>query len=332
MRKFGIDISKWQKGFNFDKAIAEGVEFVILRGAYHMSKDTCFEDFYAACKSRKLPVGVYHYSMAKTAAAAKEEAQFLIQNVLKGKTFEYPIYMDVEDKTQLALGKDLLTDIVVAFCDTLEKAGYYTGIYSSARFLAAYTHEEKLARFDMWIAHWNTKCSYTGDYGLWQFGGETNYIRSNKIAGVTCDQDYALKDYPAIIKKAGLNGYGKAPAKPAAAKLTVDGLWGASTTKRLQEIFGTTVDGKVSNQLAKYQYSNPGLKSGWEWLDKPNVKGSQLIKAMQKWAGMATNAQDGLIGPTTIKAFQKKLGTYVDGKVSNPSAMVKALQKWANNQ
>lgn len=117
-----------------------------------------------------------------------------------------------------------------------------------------------------------------------------------------------------------------------ASKLTEDGRWGKATTKRLQQIFGTTADGVVSNQWASYKGLNPGLVSGWGWQAKPNGKGSQLIKAMQKWAGMAAGKCDGEIGPETIKAFQKKLGTPVDGKVSNPSQMVKALQKWANNQ
>lgn len=119
---------------------------------------------------------------------------------------------------------------------------------------------------------------------------------------------------------------------PDATKLKVDGEWGKATTTRLQQIFGTTVDGEVSNQLAKYKAVNPGLTSGWAWKDKPNGKGSELIKAMQKWAGMASSDRDGEIGPKTIKAFQKKLGTTVDGKISNPSQMVKALQKWANEQ
>jgi LysM repeat protein len=42
---------------------------------------------------------------------------------------------------------------------------------------------------------------------MWQFGGETNLVRSNKIASYVCDQDYAYEDFPSIIKNAGLNGY-----------------------------------------------------------------------------------------------------------------------------
>lgn len=117
-----------------------------------------------------------------------------------------------------------------------------------------------------------------------------------------------------------------------ATPLTVDGKWGKATTLRLQQIFGTTADGVISNQWSKYKASNPGLRDGWDWKLKPNGKGSALIMAMQKWAGMPVDERDGEIGPKTIKAFQKKLGTTQDGKISNPSQMVKALQTWANKQ
>lgn len=115
-------------------------------------------------------------------------------------------------------------------------------------------------------------------------------------------------------------------------KLEESGLWDKETTKRLQEIFGTPIDGFVSNQNIKYMEQSPGLTSGWKWYTYPSKNGSQLIKAMQKWAGMPVWERDGKIGPKTIKAFQKKLGTFVDGVVSSPSQMVKALQRWANEQ
>lgn len=261
MPKFGIDISKWQRGFNFDKAVSEGVEFVILRGAYSLGKDTCFEEFYKACKARNLPVGVYHYSMAKTVAEAKIEANFLLNSVLKGKQFEYPIYMDVEDKTQRVLGKKLLTDIVIAFCETLENAGYYVGIYSTANFLKSYMEEERLNPYDKWIAQWSKKCTYKKNYGMWQFGGETNLLRSNKIAGVTCDQDYSYKDYPAIMKDLGLNGYGKTPTPVQTPAPTV-------VTKSVEELareviagkWGSGVDRKERLTNAGYNYKTVQAK------------------------------------------------------------------------
>ena len=208
MQKFGIDLSKWQKGFNFDKAKAEGVEFVILRGAYSQKKDSCFDNFYKQCKEKGLPVGAYHYSMAKSTEDAKKEAEVML-GILKGKQFEYPIYLDVEDKTQQKLGKDTLTAIIKTYCDTLENAGYYVGIYSTYSYLKSYTNINELDKYDKWIAQWYSECECPIPYGMWQFGGDTNVLRNNKIAGVVCDQDYVYKDYPAIIKNAALNGFTK---------------------------------------------------------------------------------------------------------------------------
>ena len=241
MQKFGIDISVWQKGFNFDKAKEEGVEFVILRGAYSTSEDKCFDGFYKQCKKKGLPVGAYHYSMAKTVKEAENEAKLMI-SILKGKQLEYPIYLDVEDKTQAKLGKDLLTSIIKTYCDELEKAGYYVGIYSTYSYLNSYTHINELSKYDKWIAQWSKKCTCKIDYGMWQFGGETNMLRSNKIAGVTCDQDYCCKDYPSIIKSSGLNGF-KRPQDADAVPTPVR----PQPQKTVTEIAREVIEGKWGN-------------------------------------------------------------------------------------
>lgn len=111
-------------------------------------------------------------------------------------------------------------------------------------------------------------------------------------------------------------------------KLVVDGLWGPATTRRAQEVFGTPKDGIVSNQYLAYRINNPGLlDSSFEWEQVPGREGSALIKAIQKKIGVR---QDGFIGPQTIRAMQSWLGTPVDGRVDNPSAMVKAFQRWLN--
>lgn len=123
---------------------------------------------------------------------------------------------------------------------------------------------------------------------------------------------------------------GSTPAISADGTLRIDGWWGSATTTRLQQVFGTTVDGVVSNQWKCYENDNAGLDSGWEWHDKPNGQGSELIRAMQRWAGVQD--ADGEIGPDTIRHLQRKLGTTVDGFVSGPSEMVRALQRWANEQ
>lgn len=110
-------------------------------------------------------------------------------------------------------------------------------------------------------------------------------------------------------------------------KLEVDGWCGPATVSRLQEIFGTPVDGIISNQWIWYKDDNPGLCSV-EWVHEPSY-GSELVKQLQRFAGATV---DGVIGPETIRALQIKFGTPVDGYVSGPSALVMAIQEWANKQ
>lgn len=107
-----------------------------------------------------------------------------------------------------------------------------------------------------------------------------------------------------------------------------DGKWGPDTTTKAQEVFGTTVDGIVTDQYKCYENENPGLIA-FEWLDNPSDYGSELIRAIQKKVGANI---DGHIGPETIKKMQKWLGTVQDSCVSNPSDVVRAFQKWLNKQ
>lgn len=108
--------------------------------------------------------------------------------------------------------------------------------------------------------------------------------------------------------------------------LKVDGWWGKDTTKRLQQIFKTPVDGIVSNQdPAQKKYLLRADSGSWDFKGQGN--GSDLIGAMQKKVGVN---DDGFMGPKTIKAWQKYLGVSVDGKMGEKT--VKAIQKWVNNQ
>ncbi len=211
---FGIDISVWQRDINLVQAKAEGVNFTIIRGAYGNKKDTAFETLYQRAKSNGLGVGVYWWTRAVNEAQAREEAQILIDNVLRGKQFEYPIYIDVEDSLLQNLGKAKVDAIITSALTTLEKAGYYAGFYMNRNWYNNYCNGSSLAkRFTCWLAQWSS--AEPSGFPMWQFGGETNYIRTNKIAGVTCDQDYCYVDFPSIIKNGGFNGYGKGTPSPA---------------------------------------------------------------------------------------------------------------------
>lgn len=216
----GIDISRWQGDFDLEKAQAEGFDFVIIKGGGGddgLYTDSKFARNYENAKRLGMRVGAYWFSKALTVEQAIREADYFHEHILKGKQFELPVYMDVEHASMLDLGKRLLTDIIHAFCQRLEEKGYWAGIYSSQSFFTAYMIDSELQRYAHWVACWGKTCSYDGDcFGMWQYGGETNLIRSNKVAGVVCDQNYMLSDYPTLIRNTGKNGYGEPVEEPEA--------------------------------------------------------------------------------------------------------------------
>ena len=204
----GVDISVFQ-GYNidFNKVKKAGYSFVIPRCgygnmvAYPYQKDPTFETNYKNAKAAGLGVGCYFYSYAVTVEGAKAEAQGVL-NVIKGKQFDYPIGFDIEEDDQMKLSANQKAAVIEAFISILEKAGYYVVLYSFESFLNT-VPITTLAKYDIWCANVDNKPSMR--YGIWQnsWVGKVNGINGN------VDTDIAEKDYPAIIKGAGLNGYPK---------------------------------------------------------------------------------------------------------------------------
>ena len=214
----GIDVSYCQNEVDWDAAKASGlVDFAILRAGYGRETtqvDTQFERNYAACKRLGIPCGAYWFSYAMSADEARREAQVFLQTI-KGKSFEYPVYMDLELAKQFALGKAACSAIVDAFLSVLEQSGYYAGLYCSTYYLDNYLSDSIKSRYTVWCAQYASKCTYQNPYGIWQYNvaGNEEYdiIGQKSIPGIVgeCDMDYAYKDYPTIIKTAGLNGFTK---------------------------------------------------------------------------------------------------------------------------
>lgn len=231
MKYNGLDLSSYQKGINFDIIQKNGIDFIILRGGYtgwgtgkSYYKDSCFDDFYFECKKRKIPVGVYWYSCANSYELGKAEAQFLYNKCLKGKFFEYPIYIDVEDSHHQLKSKQGTTNAICGFCETLEKLGFYAGVYANRNWFTNYIYLNQIKQFDKWIAVWGKDKPTFTFFGVWQNSD------TGRIGGKRVDTDIAYINYPEIIKNKGLNGYGKSVQKKKTneqiAKEVIQGKWG----------------------------------------------------------------------------------------------------------
>jgi GH25 family lysozyme M1 (1,4-beta-N-acetylmuramidase) len=217
----GIDISAWQGAPDFSRVKTDGVQFIIARAGYGSNNiDKQFRRNADECNRLGIPLGVYWFSYALTAAEAAQEARYCLEAV-KPYRLEYPIYFDLEydtiryaAKNGVTITKALATQMVTAFCNEIERARHYAAKYSNADYLTRMFDQKALARYDLWYAWYNSKCNRS-DAGVWQ------YSSKGRVGGISgnVDMDYSMKDYPGIIRRAGLNDLGKeTPQAPAPAQ------------------------------------------------------------------------------------------------------------------
>lgn len=201
-----IDISSYQGSISFAAVKDYGIRDVIIKCTEGTSSvSPTFDSFYLAAKSVGMNVGAYHFLKAVTPDGAREEAKFFLSK-LGNKQFELPLALDVETLQQLnKLPTYALVQVIDAFMQVVERAGYYVVLYMPASYLEKLSNEfpDELDKYDKWVAHWDVeRPAYFGSYGIWQYGsGYVNGIQ-NKV-----DLNWCYKDYPSIIKSAGLNNF-----------------------------------------------------------------------------------------------------------------------------
>ena len=279
-----IDVSIYQPDIDYAAVKAAGIDGAIIRcgftgwGSSHsLNKDTKFEAHYAGFTGAGIPVGAYYYSTADSVDFAKKEAGF-VQSLLKGKKLAFPVYYDIENnERQAALSMSLLTQIAEAFCESMEEAGYFVGVYANTNwFTNKLNHAALSEKYTVWLADYRgANANKTLQRDMWQY---TSKGSVNGISG-NVDVNECYRDFPAIIKAAGLNGYSKTSSAPApqpepvtAATYTVkpgDSWWSIAAAQ--------LGDGNRYNELAAHNGKKP----------TDTIYAGQVIKLPGKTAALA---------------------------------------------
>ena len=237
----GIDISSNNHTVNSDGeyepidwiALKEaGVDYVILKigstlrdNGTRGGMDPTFEMDYAGAKAAGIDVGVYFFTYSTTVSGIRKDAEWLL-TYLDGKQFEYPVYLDLEPEKKENyhpenIASPILTEMMLTFFSTLQREGYYTGLYVNNEFLFNILQTDNVIElFEVWYVRlpvsgpytwdvndcetfvWNTE-KYGEHLGMWQYTWEGQLPTINEDV----DFDFAYKDYPSIIKHYGFNGY-----------------------------------------------------------------------------------------------------------------------------
>lgn len=189
---FGIDVSKWNGNIDWTAVKNSGVDFVIIRSGYRGSSqgslvaDPKFEANIKGANAAGLKVGIYFFSQAVNKTEAVEEASMVLQQV-KNYKISYPIFIDVEEVAGGGrannIDKATRTEVIKAFCQTIQNSGYTAGVYANKSWLTEKIDTSQLGSYKIWLAQYAAQPTYSGRYDMWQ------YKKTGKINGISGDVD-----------------------------------------------------------------------------------------------------------------------------------------------
>jgi hypothetical protein len=239
-----------------------------------------FDSHYKAAKAAGLHVGAYWYVYANTVDGMNREANAFV-SALKGKQFDYPVFFDIEDKTQKNMTKAQMSAMVTAGCDILEKANFWVGIYSFLVMLNAQFEKAVCDRYSLWVAQWGNRCTYSGTVDMWQYTDAAYY---NGYSG-RLDGDICYQDYPTRIKEAGKNGY-----KPVTKTLDTKGMKQGDKNLGVYELKSLLSLAEAKKIITTHITVDDGFGSGTtavvnellrKWGYKPNgIAGEGFVKKL----------------------------------------------------
>jgi len=176
----GIDVSKHQGTIDWSQA-GPAVSFAIIRCGYRgmydgqLHEDPFFYKNMSGAKANGVTTGIYIYSTALNEGEAVAEASMAVAMAKKAGGCSLPIYIDMEDSVrgQKNLTNDQRNAIINAFCSTVQSAGYKSGVYANKTWMTKYINASSLpGSCHIWVAQYNTACSYSGRYSMWQYSSK----------------------------------------------------------------------------------------------------------------------------------------------------------------
>ena len=180
--EFGVDVSDNMGVVDWDAAKADGVQFAFLRAGYRgtgqgeLNADDLFQRNVSNATAAGIPCGAYFYSQARTEDEAREEAEFMLQQI-DGKQFDLPIVYDLEVSDSQAgsrvsdLSSDQVSANARAFCQVISDAGYQPMIYGNIEDLS---HIDMVAAGQppIWFADYNGTPSTNQQLAVWQYSSK----------------------------------------------------------------------------------------------------------------------------------------------------------------
>lgn len=198
--EYGVDVSRYQGDINWSELAQSGMSFVILRtGTTKYGVDSRLDEYYQGTREQGIKTGAYLYVSSMTLEEFKAAAEQFV-SYLDGRDWEMPVYIDLEDEAQTALGKQKLTTYALACMNIIQDAGYTTGLYSNLNWLRNYIDKEQVekAGYEIWYAQYPAEMVNPLDYDKSDMGGIWQYSSHGRVPGIPdsfTDLNIAYKTY-----------------------------------------------------------------------------------------------------------------------------------------
>lgn len=185
----GIDVSKYQGDVDWHQVKAAGVEFVMIRlgnrryGDGSLHADPMAQINLAGAREAGLLVGAYFYSQATTPAEAEEEAAYALE-ILGDFSLDLPLSFDWEiEKRTENVDVKTATACAIAFCETVEAAGYDSMIYFNSNQATERLDLTRLTDYAWWLAMYSHDKEFPCRFDLWQ------YTQTGSVPGIEGNVD-----------------------------------------------------------------------------------------------------------------------------------------------
>lgn len=193
----GIDVSEWQGNIDWTKVKKSDIDFAFVRISYGLNHyDYIYESNMIKAEQAGVPVGTYVYSTALSAETALKEAQYAIEK-MQGYKVSYPVVFDLEYAKASNLSPKKVSQMALAFCNEVRKAGYYPMVYCNTNWYDNYIDWSLLSGIDVWIARYGDTIQAPDkdryNYTIWQCtdGNTESGLNSTSglVAGIPAGND-----------------------------------------------------------------------------------------------------------------------------------------------
>lgn len=199
--RLGVDVSEHQGYVDWQTLKDNGFSFAFIRLGYRgygqegrICLDKEFHRNIQNAQAAGFDVGVYFFAQAVNEEEAREEADFVLQN-LQGYTLQLPVVYDPESilddeaRTDNVSGEQFTKNTEV-FCSAVAEAGYDPMIYANMLWEAFELDLEKLSEYPLWYADYEPAPQTPYHFRFWQ------YTNVGQVPGITGNADLNIEMIP----------------------------------------------------------------------------------------------------------------------------------------